>query len=208
MDMMRFSLLCVSLLCVTACSLTPETWVNSDRVEIHNDQFTDSFAVSDLNENTLRAIAGVYGRYGDGPMLIGLTSRNSKDAERITRTLKKYGVGDVRVDRQTPARGAKEMALISFPAIVAKAPQSCGMMPGADGITTLPDSGQGKGPYGFGCTVETMLARQVHKPKDLLGRSGFETNADGARAETIVSRRGYYDDKPNQPLEGEQSSGK
>ncbi len=206
--MMRLTLILCSVLLLSACSMTPETWVNTDRVEIHNDQFTDTFELSTLNDNTLRAIAGVYERYGDGPMRVGLTSRNKNDASRITKTLKKYGVRDVMVEREMPERGAKEMAIISFPAITARAPEKCGMMPGADGITTLPDSGQGKGPYGFGCTVETMLARQVHKPRDLLGRPGFETNSDGARTETVVSRRGYYDDKSNEPLKGETASDK
>ncbi len=203
---MRFLIILSSLFLLSACSASQETWVNTDRVEVHNDQFTDTFELSELNDNTLRTIAGVYERYGDGPMRVGLTSRSANEANRITKTLKKYGVKDVMVDRQMPERGAKEMAIISFPALTARAPEKCGMMPGADGITNLPNSAQDERPYAFGCTVETMLARQVHKPRDLLGRAGFETNSDGMRSDVVVSRRGYYDDKPNEPLKGETAS--
>ena len=50
------------------------------------------------------------------------------------------------------------------------------------------------------------MAKQIARPGDLLGRPGFETNADGRRQQTVTSDRGYYDNKPNAPLEGETSS--
>lgn len=205
--MKQISLAIIALLALGGCNLTPETWVNSDRVEVHDDQFTDTFELASLTDQKLRAIANVYERYGDGSMRVGVVSSNRTAVSRIEKSLKQFGVRDLKIDRTNPERGAKDMVVVSFPALVAMKPESCGMMPGANGITTLPDSGQGEAPYGFGCTIETMLARQVYKPKDLLGRDGFDTNADGARAEGVNARRGYYGDQSYPDLNGEKASG-
>jgi type IV pilus biogenesis protein CpaD/CtpE len=190
---------------LSGCSMTPSSWVNADRLEVHSDNFVDTFALDDLNDETMRAVAGVYNRYGNGPMHVGITTNNNNKANVIKKSLQRYGVKDLKIDTTKPERGMKEMAVISFPALVAKAPESCGAMPSIQ--SDLPDTAQGDAPYKFGCTVETMLARQVHNPKDLLGRDGFKTNSDGARTEAVVSRRGYYGDAPNKPLKGESSSG-
>ncbi len=207
MKIFRYSLLLTTLILLSACMQNPTTWVNQNRLEIHNDVFTDSFRISELNDSTLRQVAQIYQRYNDGEMKVGLTSNNKKDITRIESVLKKYGVKNLSISSTKPERGMEEMAVISFPALVAQKPKDCGMIPGYDGNLQTPDTAQGEAPYGLGCTVETMLARQVNRPKDLLGKNGFETNADGARAEGVVSRRGYYDDKSFPPLSGESASG-
>ena len=190
---------------LTACSMTPTSWVNADPVEVHSDHFVDTFALGDLNEDTVRAIAQVYDRYGNGVMNVGVTAQNKAAATKIEQQFKRFGVHDVKVSATKPERGMKEMAVISFPALVAKAPESCGQMPAIQ--NDLPDTAQGDAPYKFGCSIESALAKQVHNPKDLLGRDGFKTYSDGARSEAVVSRRGYYGDAPNKPLSGESSSG-
>ena len=48
------------------------TWVNQNRVEVHNDQFTDTFETTKLNNGMLHAIGVYYYRYGNGPMRLAV----------------------------------------------------------------------------------------------------------------------------------------
>jgi type IV pilus biogenesis protein CpaD/CtpE len=57
--------------------------------------------------------------------------------------------------------------------------------------------------YRFGCTLDTVVARQV-RPKDLAGRGGDDVMNDGRRNANIVER--YRTGEPNKALEGESAS--
>ena len=57
-------------------------------------------------------------------------------------------------------------------------------MPGLeDGLTT-----EKIGDYRFGCSVDTMLAKQIYRPADLQGSAGAD-DGDGRRASNSVE---YY----------------
>lgn len=213
------------LLCMTAlaqlgaCSLNEPTWVNPSRVEVHEEGFTDTFDTASLDTGTLRAIGVNYYRYGNGPMDVTVSynfnsSRNTKsqattEVKRIETELRRNGVRNLRISTAPDeSTGDHSKTLVSFPALTAKAPQDCTLMPGyADAQTSAPDDAEGphKG-YAIGCTVETLMAKQIARPGDLLGRAGFETNADGRRQEAVIWQRGYYGNKSFEPLEGESAS--
>jgi pilus assembly protein CpaD len=199
-----------------ACSMNSPTWVNQNRVEVHNDQFTDTFETAALDDGMIHAIGVHYYRYGNGPLslVIGYdpksetntASKAAQEAKRIADELKRNGVRDISLQTTALAEtGDTSLTTISFPAIIAKAPRKCGMIPGYNSPTSTPDYAEGVPPYELGCTIETLMAKQVSRPGDLLGRPGFETNADGRRQEA-VSDRGYYGNKPNPPLDGESAS--
>lgn len=208
-----------SLALVTACDLSEPTWVNSSRVEVHEEGFKDSFDTANLDKGTLRAIGVNYYRYGNGPMDVTVSydpqsktnnkQKADKEARRIETELRGYGVKNVKVTTASvTSAGDKSMALISFPALIAKPPQDCGYMPGyMNAQTEVPNYGEGE-PQGYriGCTVETMIAKQIARPGDLMGRPGFETDADGRRAEAVIWERGYYGPKSNAPLDGQNAS--
>ena len=77
---------------------------------------------------------------------------------------------------------------------------------GINGDVQVPENGNDVPPYLYGCSVESMIAKQVSRPGDLLGRPGHETYADGRRQENVVGTRGYYGNESFPKLEGEQSS--
>ncbi len=215
-----FGLLVLSMAMVTlsACDKMAEspTWVSDAKVEVHDDVFQDTFKTSDLNKNMLRAIGDRYYRYGNGPMNIVVAydpsskTANATAAEsekmRITRELRTFGVRDPNVSvASQQGIGNQLTATFTFPALVAQAPESCGqnMMPGFDKSIDLPNDATNPLGYGFGCSVEAMMAQQVARPGDLLGRPGFETYADGRRQENVIERRGYYGGESYDLLEGE-----
>lgn len=213
---------CVALtLSLGACSImdTP-TWVNQNRVEVRDDQFTDTLVTSDIDDGTFHAISVYHYRYGNGPLTAAVSydprsSSNTKgkaeaSARRIRDGLIAKGVKDVRVTTTaSPGSGAVSTTIISFPAIVAEAPTGCTMMPGYDTPASAPSNAGVENPdYRYGCTIETLISRQVSRPSDLLGKPGFNSNADGRRQADVVEQRGYYSEKMNPPLKGEKSSGK
>lgn len=213
------SLSAVALL--SGCSVESETWVSqAGRVEVHEDQFTDTFETAKINKGTLHAIGDYYDRFGNGPMNVVVSYDPQSKINSLTYAqtslhaiqtgLSKAGVADLR-GTVSAMRGSGDISttLISFPAITAAAPKGCGMMPGYDDPSAnIPSDTNIKPPYGYGCTVESLLAKQVARPSDLLGKQGFETNGDGRRAERVLSGRGYYSDKEFSKLEGEVASEK
>lgn len=211
--------LCMTIISTTACTLDEPTWVNPSRVEVHEEGFTDNFDTSSLDQGTLRAIGANYDRYGNGPMDVAVSydpkSKTNTEAKaktelrKIQAELQRNGVSDIRAS-VTPGEntGEKSSTMVSFPALTARAPRNCGLMPGyTDAQTGTPEDAEGehKG-YAIGCTVESLMAKQIARPGDLLGRPGFETNADALRQERVIWKRGYYSDRSNPPLEGEAAS--
>lgn len=219
MHKILLSLSAVALL--TGCSVESETWVTSERVSIQQDQFTDTFETAKLNGAMVHAVADHYARFGNGPLKMVVsydtqskvnTRGNAQNAANIIQSaLYKNGVRDVQM-ALSEMRGSGDVSttLISFNAITASAPKGCGgMMPGYDNPSAdIPNDTAIKPPYKYGCTVESLLARQVARPSDLMGKQGFETNSDGRRAERVLSTRGYYGDKENKKLSGETASDK
>lgn len=208
----------LSLGLLGGCSMNSPTWVNQSRVEVHQDQFTDTFETAKLDEGLIRAIATYYYRYGNGPLNLMVSfdsksksntaARAEAEAQRIAGELRRNGAKDISV--QTVAlsgTGDKSLTTVTFPAVVAKAPRKCGMIPGYNTPTTVPETAEGPAPYELGCTIEALMAQQVSRPADLLGRKGFESRADGRRQETVTSQRGYYGDNSFEPLNGEKSTG-
>ena len=209
---------CVALLSgLSACSVESESWVNSNRLEIHNDQFTDTVPTEHMNEGLYHAIGEYYYRFGNGKLTalvsydpnskVNTKAKAEKAADKLRDGLAENGVRDAEVSIvASPATGDVSTTLITFPAITAMAPQDCGTMPGYQQPNDIQSNPSAKPDYRFGCTVETLLARQVSRPSDLLGKQGFNNNSDARRQERVLSTRGYYGDKPNAPLQGESAT--
>lgn len=202
---------------LTGCSVESESWMNGQRVEIHEDQFSDTFETSKLDDEMLRAVAVYHQRYGNGPLVASVSydpksNKNNRlkaerESKRIAGILNRNGVDNIQIGT-TAAAGSGDVSttVVTFAAMTAQAPAGCGMMPGYYGPNDIQSKASGQPDYRFGCSVETLIARQVTRPSDLLGKNGFETDADGRRQANVVGNRGYYGDKSNPDLGGEQAS--
>lgn len=198
---------------LTGCSVESESWMNQSRVEVTDDQFTDTIPTSEIDTGVINAIANYHYRYGNGPIAavvsydprskINTRGKAEAAAAKLRKGFAARGVKEFKVDvASSPATGDASTTLVSFPAVVANAPQDCGMMPGYNNPGDIQSDPGAKAQYNFGCTIETLMARQVARPSDLLGKDGFETQSDGRRGERVLSTRGYYGDKPNEDLKG------
>jgi type IV pilus biogenesis protein CpaD/CtpE len=216
--MKKFILACSSLLLLSACSVQSETWVSPSRVEIHDEQFTDSFDTAQIHDGVVHAIADYYHRFGNGPLnmivsydplsRVNTEKLAQRELARLEKALSREGVKDIKA-MVNPMRGSGDISttLVSFSALAAHAPSDCGMMPGySNAAEDIPNDTSIEPPYRYGCTVETLLARQVARPSDLMGKPGFGTKSDGRRAERVLSTRGYYGKDSFPDLSGEKAS--
>lgn len=219
--MFRIILALSAVVMLSGCTslVTSDTWVNkSGRAQVVEDQFTDTFETAKINGGMLHAISTYYDRYGNGTMNVVVSydpqsrlnslPRAEKSLVAIQSALARNGIRDVK-GALSPMNGSGDVSttLVSFPAITASAPVGCGMMPGyKDPSEDIPNDTNIDPTYGYGCTIETLLSKQIARPSDLMGRGGFETNGDGRRAERVLSTRGYYGDKENTKLDGENAT--
>jgi type IV pilus biogenesis protein CpaD/CtpE len=212
------SVLVIPSLLLAGCSVESKSWMNDDRVEVHNDQFTDTFETAKMDDQLLHAVSDYYYRYGNGPANIVVSydsqskintkAQAEKSLWKIREILSRNGVNGIHA-ATSDAVGSGDISttLVTFPALAAAAPQNCGLMAGYENPSADISNDPNENPkYRYGCTVESLLAKQVSRPSDLLGKQGFETYADGRRQERVISTQGYYDDKPNEPLDGEKAT--
>lgn len=194
----------LSLLIVSACSQATPSMMNSDPVELVNETIVEQVALGDLSDSMLTSLANHYSKNGVGPLELTVAfdptsktftaMRAVKKLEGIKNIMATKGVKNVETDT-LPIKGAEPALMISFDSVRAEAPSSCQMMPGLnrDGTTRY------IGEYKFGCSVETMLAKQIVRPADLQGNEGLGQRS-GRREANVL--QGYEGGVPREPLEG------
>ena len=209
--MLTVAAVTVSPLAISACSMDRPTWVNGQRVELHQSSETTRLPVSEINDARLAGIAAHYRSSGEGAVYVTVTydpksksntaMKASGEAARISTYLRRKGAAEVTSDiLPINNSGNNSEALITYDAVTAHAPRDCNAMGGLDGGETHSDED-----YRYGCTIEMQLARQIANPKDLKGRDGLRPEeADGRRQANIVED--HRTGEPNAALEGESAS--
>lgn len=174
------------LLVLGACSMETDTDFAMKRVRLEYGPEYDQKAVRDLTGPALHQLADEYRRTGDGTMELTVSydprshtnnaMNAANEAARIAGELHYMGVKDIKT-AVMPVNGLGEEAqvMVRYEAVTAHAPEGCDYMGGLDGKPTAADKD-----YGYGCTTEMLLARQIVRPKDLEGRAGMDA-ADGRR---------------------------
>jgi type IV pilus biogenesis protein CpaD/CtpE len=198
-----YSLILPCCLMVSACSMETKTSLTSQRVTIEQSRAEIAVPLKEINDHTLIGLVEEYKNYGDGPMHIAVTydpsSKNftamhaSNQIAHISDKLRRLNVRNFTTGIQpVEEKNAAELVL-TYDAVTAHAPQDCNMIPGIEGSST------GAGAYAYGCTIETMLARQIARPRDLMGRGGLAAG-DGRREAINVEQYRSY--RPNSDLGG------
>lgn len=213
--MMRFAspLALIAVLFLTACadnSFELPGVVSEKRAEIATGQLNQAYPSTQMSDGFVRKMAEHYNRYGAGPLYVTTTyDPNAKDgardatrlAVRINNVLKVNGAADVHTET-LPTPHAGSQTIFKYGTVTAQAPTGCGTMPGwavTDATTNNKD-------YGYGCTVETMLAQQVMRPADLAGKAPGAVASDGARQTAVLNDRGYYGNESFAPLQAQNAS--
>ncbi len=206
----------ISALVIGVCSLAlagclyEPTNFTTERVQVEEKPYSDTIPVTQFNEAAVEAAAQHYRKHGDGPLELVVTyDPKSKAASamhaadtagRLAGMFRKNGVKDIQTNILPVNDAGDEMrAMLSYNSFNALAPKDCDVMPGIGNRNI-----DAKEDYKLGCSIETMYARQVARPKDLKGQ-GVDETTDGRRSSNIVER--YRVGEPNKPLEGKNASG-
>ena len=202
-------MMCLGL--VTGCSQDHEGNLSLKRLEVHKEIHSEEFTSHDLSQEKLNVIASDYQRNGnDGPVTLMVqydpsSSKNTamnatRHASLIAEGLREAGVQNIKTEIMPVNEvGHHSKTLIQYDRFSAHAPDGCdNLMPGLNNTKT---DWKANEEYQYGCTVETIIAKQVVNPTDLMGREGFDSPADGRRATNITEL--YRLGEPNPPLEGQ-----
>lgn len=175
---------------ITACApQTTPSMMNVAKPQLVSETSMQQVAVKDVKDGFLRMLAADYHRYGADMLNLSLAYDPKsktydamtafKDLARFKDKLNSYGVRTVTAE--TMQGEGEPTLMISYDAVKAAAPAGCTAFPGVDdNETTRFING-----YKFGCTTESMLAKQIYRPGDLRGRDYMDPG-DGRRATNSI----------------------
>ncbi|MEM7651271.1 MAG: CpaD family pilus assembly lipoprotein [Pseudomonadota bacterium] len=201
--------LIIVVMMLTGCDLSEPTNLSQNRIQVEEEKFSDSIAVSSMNDAAIHGLASHYTKHGDSPLSLTVTydpksktsnaMHASDAAARLSGDLRAKGVPDVQASI-LPVKdlGSEMHAMVSYTAYNALAPKDCKTMDGFENQTVNNDKD-----YRLGCTIDTVFARQIARPKDLKGQATSRT-VDGRRMANTVET--YRTGVPNEPLVGETAS--
>ncbi len=186
---------------LTSC-LYRETAISQHRIELVEQAREQSYPTTEMNDARVKEIADHYTNHGSGPIEVTVTydpqspfntaMRASDQAAMLSRAFAArktaVTVGVLPVNGQ----GDVSQTYVHYNSMDALPPPGCTEL--FDGNRNTGDTPED---YGFGCTIETAVSRQVARPADLAGRADMD-GADARRQAAIVDV--YRSGKPNAPL--------
>ncbi len=214
-NLSQLSLLCGVALVLGACGKDklhgPSALMEDSRIQIEEESFADNVALSDVDQGYVNALSHHYVRHGGSPMELVVTydpksyRNTAMHAGEVIGTLstdlRKRGVRNIDSSiLPIKGQGDESRLIVSYMAHQAGAPKECDeMMPGLDGGEVRDNLD-----YKMGCSISSLVARQVSRPSDLLGRGNLDTVTDGRAAANVIEA--YRTGARNEPLDGEMAS--
>ncbi len=196
------SITCAALaLTVSGCAFDFPSNYHPKRVELVTENYSQQYPTAALAGAQIDAIAADFRRYGNSEMEIIVTydprsktntAMKANDAlARITDDLRRQGVPAVKGSLlPVEDMGDTSQAMVGYRSVTAQAPEGCTMLPSTGGSRIDED-------YRFGCSIESLLAKQISRPADLAGRAG-SGDSDGRRQGAVVE--GYSAGEANTGL--------
>ncbi len=204
------------ILSCSACAYDVPSQVDPARLEVVEASEQHTYETKALNADTIRSLAQGYNSSGQGQVELTVTydPRSKKntamnatlEAGRIAKLLTDQGVSSVQT-KVLPVADSWNIShsFVTYNALTAHAPTGCDRMPGFESADDVGDADMHRA-YGYGCTIEAMIAKQIAHPQDLLGQEDQTHTESGRRAENVIWGRGYYGSDQFPVLQGESSS--
>lgn len=195
----------ISCFAVTSCMSNPSA-LNYKKVQLKESTHVVELPASEVNSNAMENIVRHYNRFGIGDLNLTITYnpkskentalQASGNVRKISRILQKKGLTNIK-SSILPVFSEESRVLVEYTAVTAHAPQGCTRAPGMQGEGA--DAMILQSEYQLGCELENMVARQVARPKDMIGVGGSEST-EGGRAHNILQPYQKGDASPE--LEG------
>lgn len=193
----------------SACSLREPDHFSTEKLRVEVEVVEHDLGVADLSEASLQTLARHYDKHGDGAMELTLTydprsktntaMHASQKISEIAEILRREGVRDMNLNILPVNSASPSRLMVSYTGYNALAPKDCELMPGIAGREVNAEDS-----YKMGCSVDTMFARQIARPKDLVGQRN-SAKTDGRRVANQLEL--YRSGAANSSLEGESSTG-
>lgn len=195
---------------LAGCSLEAPTKMSQERVQVEHERFVEDSALDDVDAEKISVLAQHYDRHGEGPMELTVTyDPKSKSATAMKATnhvsklvdaLRKEGVSNVDANI-LPIKDSKvSKVLIAYDGYNALAPKNCELMAGLEDRNVEADED-----YKLGCSLDTLFAQQLVRPKDLKGQGASNAYSDGRRASNLTES--YRSGALNPDLKGKTATG-
>lgn len=195
---------------VSACAqIDMPSHVSPQRPQLVTENYSTNYVVADLVPSHFDEMAARYGRHGSGTLevIVGYDPHSKKNTamkatdqlHRVLGELSQRGVRNVKGSiLALDHSGDQSEMMVGYKSMNAEGPADCEMMPGYDN-----SQAQANYDYKLGCTVNTLIARQVARPEDLGGRVA-PVEADGRRTGAMAEP--YRAGRPNGAMSGAYSA--
>ena len=184
------------------------TFMNQSKLQVEEKAFFEDVDVSRMDASYIAALSHHYSNQGDGGVDLSVTydpksktntaMHASNEIARISEEFRKNGVTVNSTIIPVKGQGERSRALVSYDTYTVTVPDDCTDMPGYSDRNLDSDED-----YKLGCTHDSIIAKQVSRPKDLMGGT-TAASSDGRRAANIVEA--YRTGEQNKPLDGENAS--
>lgn len=185
------------------------TYLSQSKLQVEEKAFFEDVDVSKMDAGYIAALSQHYSSQGDGGVDLSVTydpksksstaMHASNEIARISEEFRKNGVAVNSTIIPIKGQGDSSRALVSYDVYTVQRPDDCTDMPGYSDRNVDPNED-----YKLGCTRDSLIAKQVARPKDLMGRADANTTSDGRRAANIVDV--YRTGAQNEALGGENAS--
>lgn len=200
---MKYFALLICALTLQACSadMYEDGTLTQHRVKVIEDHYHMRYDLVELN---LRSIQNHYAEHGEGSVqLVGIYDPHTNSKALVTSSLRTLSVAlenqGANVHTELIPLAEHSSVSIQYQTVQARAPKHCTTMAGYRNT----DIGNNTN-YNIGCTLETLIAKQVSNPRDLLGNSEMSSTGQARSSANIINA--YALGGQNEPLGGYQAS--
>lgn len=205
------ALTAISALLLGGCSIDLPSKMTPETIQLVTDNHSQRYIVKDVTSAMFDQMADHYNRFGSGeaevivaydPISKKNTAMNASDQlHNIVDQLSRRGVHNLNPSIiAVEQSGDQSEMVIGYRSVSAEPPEGCGMMPGYETNQAMANMQTN---YKMGCSVTTLVSRQIAHPEDLAGRA-VDSSGDGRRAATVAET--YRTGTRNSPLSGALSS--
>lgn len=187
---LRFALLGLALpFFLAGCALDRPTFF-APNIEVAEEYYKNSGPTAEIGDAIIDEVARHHTRYGDGSMEITVTynpqdthntaRQASENAAMLASAFRKRGIEDLKTNILPINKSSVSMTYIEYPSVRARMAEGC------QNVRDIEDDGQDNYyDYMIGCTTQDIIAQQISRPKDLLGRTG-DVETDGRKIPNII----------------------
>lgn len=194
---------------LSSCDFYEPGTLSHQKIQAVQEEASEDVPLAQADAAYLRGLADQYRKSSTGgPMQVtvaydpaapGGAAHAKAGLARVLRSLNQEGVTTVSGSVLPVHAQREEHLVVAYRGYKLLPPPDCGLMEGINSRDVVLNKD-----YRLGCTVDTLLSRQIANPKDMTSDRASDGVSDGRRAANIIDI--YRSGAPSEKLEGETAS--